>query len=121
MNAHALKERIKKKFNTISNFSRVTGADRYLLQKYFSSPEKYRAELRLMEKSLKNFPKPGKNTVPFDKIQKLTDAIMAEGGAYQFCKKNPPFRPQTIFQILQGKRKRVTPMMAALFERFNIK
>lgn len=122
MNAEALKTRIKKKFGTLSQFAKATHKDRYELQKYFASPLKYRNQLRSISKEVKDSRKVGKNNVPFDKIKALRDAIDREGGVYVFCKseKGNNFRPQTLFQIIQGRRKRISPVMQVLFEMFNI-
>jgi len=123
MNAEALKAQIRKKFNTISQYAKETGRDRYELQKYFSSPMKYRNELKSIGKEVRTSRKIGKERVPFDKIKSLRVAIEKEGGVYVFCKseRGNIFRPQTLFQILQGRRKTITPVMKVLFEMLEIK
>lgn len=121
MNINTLKAKIKKKFGNMSKFARVAKINRYGMQKQFASPGKYRKSLleidRLATRLKANTS--GVEILP-SKLKSLRTHVMNCGGVLAFCYKNPNFNSRTVFQILQGRRKRMSPIVKELFEHFDL-
>lgn len=121
MNALSVKKKIKKKFGSMSNFARLAGYNRYDLQVRFASPAKHRkfiAQIDREASSLKAEKKDGA-ILPV-KLELLKTALMSSGGVVAFCRDNSQFSDRTVFQILQGRRKRMSPVVEQLFKHFNL-
>ena len=120
----ALKERIKRKFGSYSEFARLAGIDRYELQlRFLTSPRPDDEWFLIVE----NFVKVLKPELKFellskDKLRWIKGAIIQRGGVIKFCK-DSGFSKNTIFHII-GKykpgehkgQKLVTPMVNKLIE-----
>jgi len=54
------------------------------------------------------------------KLKSLRKHVMDSGGVAVFCHRNPQFSDRSVFQILQGRRKRMSPGVVALFKHCGI-
>lgn len=119
MELKELNKRIKDKFGTISSFCRVSGEDPYHIQKLFSSERKKTdrtkdnsqemARLGLLVKDCT--PTKDKTKISPELKAKIGDAITARGGVLKFIAEYPQFSKITIYQILDGHRKRRTTLV----------
>lgn len=121
MNMNTLKANIRKKFGSMSNFARAAKINRYELQKQLASPSKHRKSLLKINRLATRL-KAGISIgeIPVTKLKSLKTQIANSGGVVVFCFKNPNFNSRTVFQILQGRRKRMSPIVKELFEHFDI-
>lgn len=109
MTRHALKEKIAKKFGSYHNFARLVGMQS-LRGKTPLEIDRLAAEMG----------KSSGSGIPRAKLQSLREAINAfEGGVTGFCERHC-FSSVSVHQILQGRRKRMSPVVAALFKHFGI-
>ncbi len=127
MNLLEVKKRIKKKFGTMSNFARIAKIDRYDLQKKMAmvayNPSSKESRLILsrivLESSVLKVPNRGAQ-IPPEKLKSLIIEIKKSGGVNAFCAENPKFSSRSVFQILQGRRRKMSPGVQALFDHFKI-
>lgn len=54
------------------------------------------------------------------KIDALRASIIDAGGAAEFCRRYPGFNLNSLKQILQMRRKRMSPVIRRLFDHFEI-
>lgn len=122
MTKEVLKNKIKTKFGTISNFARLSGFDRYRLQIVFAKGTNPTAdELAKIKQAYKDLkPKETGDLIDPQKLGLLKMYIETRGGVYKFCQDNPQFQQDPIYKLLSGKRKRNSPLVKSLFEFFRI-
>jgi hypothetical protein len=115
-----LKKKILKKFGTISHFSRLSGRDRYELQKFFARhlDKEEIAEMSAVADSTRF--EESDDTVSDEKITQLREAVKASGSIAGFCSDNPDFPIATVKEIIYGYRKKKSPQVRKLFAHFNI-
>lgn len=105
MTVEAVKKKIKKKFGTYSNFTRIAGLDRYEFQRDFLTAnivDKLTiAGIDAMVDKLTHTPLEGSLTP--EKIEALQEAINSLGGISAFCKEHPEFNKNTVAAILSGR------------------
>lgn len=120
MTKEVLKQRIKKKFGTMSNFARIVNFDRYELQKAFALKQiPTHIHKRIEELYRKHENKSTLNIDP-SQLNDLKKAIEEYGGAYKFCQDFPDFNAEQVYALLRGDRKRESKLSQALFEHFEI-
>lgn len=109
MTRHALKEKISKKFGSYHNFARLVGMN--------TLRGKTPLEIDQLAVAL------GKNSgsgIPKGKLALLkTHLAQFPGGPSEFCEKHG-FSSVSVYQILQGRRKRMSTVVTALFKHFGI-
>lgn len=122
MTKDALKEKIKKKFGTISNFSRVAGLDRYRLQIVFNKNTKpTKEELEAIHQACKdNKAKETGDLIDPGKLEQLKARMTEYGGVYKFCKDYPNYQYDPIYKLISGKKKRNSDLVKRLFDHFEI-
>lgn len=121
MSPSVLKDRITRKFGTLSNFSRLAGIDRYELQKKFSRRSLDPSDLAMLEGKARTLtPSKGKGDIAPKKLNELKRAVREYGGVLKFTTDNPGFSRDSVNQILAGRRKRISPVVKSLFESFKI-
>ena len=125
-NRTELKAEIKKKFGTLSNFSRIADPDnaaefRQRLQIMFAvvTPD---AEFMA---NVTNFVAQASMGLPggpidAEKLELLKTKINDAGGPANFCTANTQFDFFPVYQILSGKRKRMTKTVQDLFDHFQL-
>ncbi len=121
-----LRTKVREKFGTITNFLRISGIDKGDFQKafmdfYAEKPEfkKLIVEADKLCDELDN-QNPVDDQLSDEKRQLLKEAIDKEGGVIKFCKDNTKFSQVSVFQILSGRRKRISPIIKNLLEHFKI-
>lgn len=116
----ALKKQIKKKFVKYSNFTRVSGFDRYEFQRDFlckkQVPDDLFNDIAFALEKFEFIPK----RPPLDtKTRKwLKEQIDELGGVATFCQQEG-FSKDTIFQYLSGYYKVITPNMQKVIDVIN--
>lgn len=127
MNLLTVKNRIKKKFGTMSNFARIAKIDRYDLQKrlamvaYDGTTKESRKILSEINNAAIRTKAPNRGAqIPPEKLKSLVGKIKKAGGVNAFCAENPQFSSRSVFQILQGRRRKMSPGVQALFDHFKI-
>lgn len=109
MTRHALKEKIAKKFGSYHNFARLVGMQS-LRGKTPLEIDRLAAEMG----------KSSGSGIPRVKLSSLkTQLAQFPGGPTEFCEKHG-FSSVSVYQILQGRRKRMSPIVAKLFSHFGI-
>jgi len=128
MDKFKLKDRIKEKFGTLSNFSRLAGIDRTALQIVFDKNTKpTKEELQKLNAACKSIKavQTG-NVIDPKKLERLRAAIDECGGVYKFCRDNPGdevtpgYDENQIYPLLSGKRKRNSDLLKRLYDHFGI-
>jgi hypothetical protein len=116
-----LRGRIDFKFKSISKFSRLAGIDRYEIQKFFARKEVDEVFMATLNDAV------GKVKLKFEdgeitdrKIKALKTAVKKFGGVAEFVRQNPEFAVKSIYQIMQGRRSRMTEQVQKLFERLDL-
>ncbi len=121
MSPSVLKDKITRKFGTLSNFSRLAGIDRYELQKKFARRSLDPADTKKIEDLTRTLtPHKGKGDIAPKKLNELKRAVREYGGVLKFVTDNPDFSRDSVNQILAGRRKRISPVVKSLFESFKI-
>lgn len=122
MTKEVIKDKIKTKFGTISNFARLAGLDRYRLQIIFAkgtTPPK--DELKaIWDKYNELKPKETGDLIDREKLELLKMYIDQRGGVYKFCQDNPAYPQNQVYPLIAGKRKRNSALVKSLFEFFKI-
>ncbi len=121
MSNAGVKNKIKRKFGSLTRFAKLAGIDRYELQKDFArkvlSPKRAKELDRLVtrtkDKSLGN-------EFTTERLKALRAKIEAAGGPAKFCEEYPKFSYVSLIQILAGKRKLVSATVRELFEHLQI-
>ncbi len=127
MNIIEVKKKIRAKFGTMANFARIAKIDKYELQKKMAmvayNPSSNESKIILarivLESSVLKAPNRGAQ-IPSEKLKSLISEIKKSGGVNAFCAENPKFSSRSVFQILQGRRRKMSPGVQALFDHFNI-
>lgn len=121
-----LKKRIKRKFGSISTFAKLIKTDRYELQKFFAAAEKKLTdERKTRAKQLTDLVKSTKRTATSDELtpeirQAIKDAIEKQfGNVPAFCEQKG-FNSFSVWQIINGNRKLVTPMVNKMLKILNL-
>jgi len=122
-----VKQKIKRKFGTLSKFARLVAMDRYELQKLFAATEKNMNEERqkrmvdLFELAERTKASATANELTPKLRKAIKTAIDLEyGGVEQFCKTNPEFNKFSVWQIVNGYRKNITPAIKKLINTLKI-
>jgi hypothetical protein len=105
-----LKRTIDRKFGSYHNFARLVGLDA-LSRK---TPIQVREILRRMKGEAES------REIPAKKLEALKSKLEGYfGGVPKFCSDNG-FSKVSVYQVLQGRRKRMSPLIARLFKHFGI-
>lgn len=125
MTQEQVKEKIKKKFGTVTNFAKVSGFDRYELQKmfmpFYAKTQRYKDLLVKVNEKIKALEaNPEASEISAEKLDLLKMYVEESGGVGKFCAENPDFSKDSVFQILSGKRKRMSAGVKKLFDHFQI-
>lgn len=122
--AERIKQKIRKKFGTVSEFCRISGYDHYDVQKafmpfYSKDAEfiKFLDEMSLRCEQIQYSPED--KALPKKKRELLKEAIDQYGGVWAFCV-NEGYKEVTVHQILQGTRKTMSRTVKKLLLHFNI-
>lgn len=121
MNIQVLKNKISRKFGSMSKFASAAKMTPYELQLLFIEAEQHEdtvSEIDAMIGRLKASQYGG--DIPPKKLSALKIKIKSFGGVRLFCTDNPQFNDRTLFQVLQGRRKRMSPIVVELFNHFKI-
>lgn len=112
-----LKDSIKLKFGTLSNFARLAKINRYELQKIFARKEISSGDFKKIESKLKlrNI-----SHVDQSKLKLLKKAIDDAGGCYAFTKENEGFPQRLTYMIYNGQQKRESALFKKLLSHFKI-
>lgn len=118
---------IKDKFGSISRFADLSKIDYNELRKTFArfakgmNKEKEK-ELNKIVIAIKatDPSKQSSNELTDKDRSRLKAAIEKAGGVYSFCDVNKNFSPPSVWQILDGSRKRKTTMVKDLFTTLKI-
>lgn len=109
---------IFKKYKTISRFARLADIDRYELQKILGTDSTFELHMKRIIVLIKRTPvKITSNEVDPKKMARVKRMIAEQGGMAEFCRVNE-FNYHTVRQILQGRRKLMSPVVTRLFEFF---
>lgn len=121
MKAQTVKAAIKKKFGTMTKFAKLSKTDRYELQKLFAREHPDVSELqRIMKLVRKTKVKPLDNEIPSDLLAKLRAELQDYGGVIKFTTDHDSFSKDSLFQILSGRRTRMTDKTKEIFNHFNL-
>jgi hypothetical protein len=121
MTKERLKRQIKVKFGSQSKFARLAGIDRYDLQKLFARKDEDHDVVQEIWGICQSTANTGESTdLNQAVILRLSKAIKKAGGVYRFAKDNPEFAEKSVYQILSGKRKRITPNVTKLLQHFEL-
>lgn len=121
MTKERLKKEIIRKFKKLSKFCELSGYDRYELQMVFSRKSLDTDEIAKISHLVEVTEAiPLKTDLTEDKINSLLMALNEAGGVSVFCRKNPQFSEVSVYQIVSGRRKRITPIVQALFKSLNV-
>lgn len=121
MTKKQLKREIKKKFGSITKFSKLSKIDRYVLQLFFATPKPDSGLTESFYEAVKNT----ENTFLCTEIsdqqrEQMRIKIMEQyGSVYAFCKENKQFSRKSVYTVL-NKYKRVTPMVKEIFTTLGI-
>jgi len=117
-----VREEIKGKFGKYSRFAALAKYDPYELQKLFARKDDDQDELRKVSRlcrdtEVMNTP----DEISDGQIKKLANALKKVGGVITFCREHPEFPEKSVYQILSGRRKRITEKVQELLDYFKIK
>lgn len=121
MKADKVKQAIVKKFAKLSRFAEISGLDYYKLQKTLANKSTKKSELVELYELVKST----EQTETVDELSEyqkneLRKRLDDYGGVDKFSRENEYSR-DSIFQILNGRRKRITPKVVVLFNILKIK
>ncbi len=117
--AGEVKDRIREKFGTVTNFLRISGVDKLEFQKacmpFYANHYGFQKLLQEYYAMVDKI-----DVTPAD--DSFTDAIHEElkthvysyGSVEKFCEKYPEFSQVSVYQILAGSRKRISPLVNTL-------
>lgn len=116
-----VRKEIKVKFGSLSKFAVLAKKDEYTLRKRFARKEvdqNFLMEInRLCERTaIKNTP----GEISSEQIVKLDRALKKAGGVITFCREHTEFPEKSVYQILSGRRKRITDKVRDLLDHFKI-
>jgi hypothetical protein len=121
MNKEQLQAKIKEKYGSMSKFAKLAKLDRYNLQKLFARKVVTPEDLAIISSLVEDTEnKPTKGEITPAQIKALSKALKQAGGVIQFVKRNKRFSEVSLYQILDGRRKRITPMVKKLFDHFQL-
>ncbi len=121
MTKESIHKEIIKKFGSMSKFARLSGLDRYELQKVFARKVNDEETLCKIEGKIRRTAnKSDKNEITVRQIDSLRKALKTAGGVIEFSKANPQFPEKSVYQILSGRRKRMTKKVQELFSYFKL-
>lgn len=122
MKREDIKANIKKKFGTLSKFSRITGYNRYDLQILFAVKNPLPMELAKVNdlcRKTKAVSSDGELTPRL--IKSIKSKLDDMGGLRQFCIDNPRFPEVSVYQIVDGNRRRISKQVKELCKVLNVK
>lgn len=114
----ALKSKIKKKFGTYSNFTRIAGIDRYEFQRDFLCKEKVQDNLHNdIAFAYDKFDNKLKGEEVTESMREWIETSVKENnGVIAFCREHG-FSKNTVFQVISGYYKVVTPNIKRLIDK----
>lgn len=127
MNYLEVKTEIITKFNTVRNFASVSGIDEMYIHNLFKRCEYKMTQakkveldqiLQLSNRINDSLPENIIKTTERNRLKVNID--LQYSGVKDFCEKNPLFSPVTVYEIINGTRKRKTALVKQLFNMFNI-
>jgi hypothetical protein len=113
--------RIRKKFGTLTRFARLTRFDRYELQKIFARQAGDQDLLKKLNVLVETTEAQASAVDISDEQRNKLKEIFAEKSVAEFCRENPKFKEDLIFQVMWGRRKRINQRVWELFTHLNIK
>lgn len=122
-----IKGKILEKYKSMSKFGRKAGIDRYDLQKMFARKELTDTEsARLLTALGRTDDLPEANEITPAQVERLRNEINAMGGVHHFSKymldeEKLDFPVTSIYQVLDGRRKKMAGFPKRLFDYFEIK
>lgn len=121
-----IKGKIKEKFGSMSVFARKAGIDRYELQKMFARKELTDLQTaNLITALARTDDLPEADQITPEQVERLRNEIMCMGGVHSFSEfaktEGHDFPVTSIYQVLDGKRKKMAGLAKRLFEYFEIK
>lgn len=122
MRTKPLLDKIKKKFGTFSRFCKVAEIDRVWFANNVTRKDNVEPEVVSQIETLlaTAVDQTGEQALTKEKIKSISGAINEAGGVKAFCVKNNTFSEATLFQILAGRYKYITPGVRRLLEHLNI-
>jgi hypothetical protein len=122
MTKDKLHAQIKEKFGSLSRFAVLSKYPRMELQKYFSrKSDDDEQTIKISHLVERTAVKPTQTDITPEKIKSLHKALNEAGGVRQFCKKSKGrFAEKSVYQILDGRRKRITPKVQDLLTRLGV-
>jgi len=119
MEKEELKQKIRDKFGTLSNFARCAGMDRYELQKQLVRPDLAAKEITRLHGICRST-KAKESDIRVEQLETLKVKISGIGGVDVFCSEHPSFSRASVFQIISGRRKVMSKGVRKLFDHFQI-
>lgn len=114
----ALKKLIKHKFGKITTFTSLIGMDHYAFTMLMSASTKNmtderQEEIQRLAKLVRTTKvEPTKDELTLEIRKRMKQQIDERfGGIPGFCIDNPAFRPNSVWHIIEGRRKRIGPMV----------
>jgi hypothetical protein len=105
----------------MSRFAKLAKLDRYDLQKFFARKNNTIQEFARIEHLVEAVAsKATSGEISEAQIKKLRKALKRAGGVITFSKENDQFAEKSLYQILNGRRKRITPMVQELFDHLQL-
>jgi hypothetical protein len=121
MTKEILRARISKKFGKMSRFASLAKIERYDLQKLFARKSPSPADIaRISHLVDRTAVRLTDGDITPAQIKALYEALKNAGGVITFCNKHPQFAEKSVYQILSGRRKRMTGKVQKLFKYFKI-
>lgn len=105
-----LRQKVNRKFGSWHNFARLVGLD--LLKG--KTPQEIDRIVDALPRS------PGAGALTKAKIEGLRRALNEAGGVAAFCEANQEYSESSLWQILQGRRKRMSPVIVRLLTHFGL-
>lgn len=120
MTSEELKQKIKDKFGTLKRFCDRGGLSIQTVQYELAIAKNSSQALKHIEKVLNSLD-PDDSDLTTEIIDRMKFEIDKHGGVMAFCEKNPEFNKISVYQILNGTRKRMSTSVQMLMDRLNVK
>lgn len=122
MTQRQLKKKIQKKFGTMSKFATLSGYDRTKLQILINQAKPSKKEMEAVsalvdETKVKGAP----GDITSELKQAIKDALMEYGGVVKFIGDHDQFNRISVYQILDGRRTRISKKVKELCKILNVK
>ena len=108
MTAKELKSSIQEKFGSLSRFARITGEDRYEMQKNLDRVIPDQKELNRLERLYSRTNDKATETELSEKVRKAIASAIDEVGVSDFCDMHPGFNKRYLYRVMNGDIKKKT-------------